>query len=80
MRLRSQIPASMYFAVQGLFEGVASGIATGPILTFLKDRDIIYMLPVVVIVCCLVAFAMSFFFPDEIRFMSKNVESGRKAK
>lgn len=66
--------SSMYFAVQGLFEGIAAGIATGPILTILKDRDVIYLLPVVVIVCCVIALVMSFFFPDDIKYMSKNVE------
>lgn len=66
--------SSMYFAVQGLFEGIAAGIATGPILTILKDRDVIYLLPVVVIVCCVIALGMSFFFPDDIKYMSKNVE------
>ena len=72
--------SGMYFAVQGLFEGVAAGIATGPILTLLKDKDIIYVLPVIVIVCCLIAFVMSFFFPAEIRYMSKNVEMSKKTQ
>lgn len=66
--------SGMYFAVQGMFEGIASGIGTGLILVALKDHDVIYLLPVVVIVCCIVALVMSFFFPDEIRYMSKNVE------
>ena len=65
--------ASMYFAVQGLFEGVAAGIATGPILTVLKDKNVIYLLPIVVIVTCAIAFAMSYAFPPEIKYMSKNV-------
>ena len=70
--------SSMYFAVQGLFEGIAAGIATGPILTILKDRDVIYLLPVVVIVCCLTALVMSFFFPEDIKYMSKNVEMAQE--
>ena len=70
--------SSMYFAVQGLFEGIAAGIATGPILTVLKDKNVIHLLPVVVIVCCVIALAMSFFFPDEIKNMSKNVEMTRE--
>ncbi len=65
--------SGMYFAVQGLFEGIAAGIATGPLLTFLKDKDVIYLLPIVVIVCCLIALAMSFFFPKDIALMGKNV-------
>lgn len=66
--------SGMYFAVQGMFEGVAAGIGTGLILVALKDHDVIYLLPVVVIVCCVIAIVMSFFFPDEIKYMSKNVE------
>ena len=71
MRLHGTNVSSMYFAVQGLFEGIAAGIATGPILTALKDQDVIYLLPVVVVICCAVAFVMSLFFPKEIRFMGK---------
>ncbi|MBE6595374.1 MAG: hypothetical protein E7644_06200 [Ruminococcaceae bacterium] len=70
--------AAMYFAVQGLFEGIAAGIATGPILTLLKDKNVIYLLPVVVIVCCAVAFVMSFFFSDEVKYMSRNVAMDAK--
>lgn len=78
LQLRNNSVSSMYFAVQGLFEGIAAGIATGPILTALKDHDVIYFLPVVVIICCAIAFVMSFFFPDEIKYMSKDV--GNKTK
>ena len=70
--------SGMYFAVQGLFEGVAAGIATGPILTTLKDKNVIYLLPVVVIIFCVIALVMSFFFPPEIKYMSKNVDVKRR--
>ena len=73
MERSGQSVASMYFAVQGLFEGVAAGIATGPILTLLKDKDVIALLPVVVIVCCAIAFLMSFRFPPEIRDMGREL-------
>ena len=63
--------ASMFFAVQGLFEGVAAGIATGFILVTLKDLDVIFLLPIIVAVCCMIAFAMSFAFPKEIAFLGK---------
>lgn len=33
--------SAMYFAVQGLFAGVATGIATGPVLTWLKNHSVI---------------------------------------
>lgn len=74
LELNGNSVSGMYFAVQGMFEGVASGIGTGLILVALKDHDVIFLLPIVVIVCCVVALVMSFFFPDEIRYMSKNVE------
>lgn len=64
--------ASMYFAVQGLFEGVAAGIATGPILVTLKDTDSIHLLPLVAILTCGAAFAMSFFFPRTIAKLGKD--------
>lgn len=64
--------SSMYFAVEGLFEGVAAGIATGPILTFLKGSNgvtYISYLPIVVIAACMIAFGMSFAFPKTISKM-----------
>ena len=63
--------ASMLFAVQGLFEGVAAGIATGLILVTLKDNDVISLLPIIVAVCCMSAFGMSFAFKKEIAYMGK---------
>lgn len=79
LELRGNSVSGMYFAVQGVFEGFAAGIATGPILTTLKDKDVIYLLPVIVIACCLIALAMSFFFPPEIAYMGRNV-SMKEAK
>lgn len=64
--------SSMYFAVEGLFEGVAAGIATGPILTFLKGSNgvtYISYLPIVVVAACMIAFGMSFAFPKTISKM-----------
>ena len=63
--------SSMFFAVQGLFEGIAAGIATGPILVTLKDKDVISLLPIVVIICCMTAFVLSFFFSKDISLMGK---------
>ena len=72
--------ASMYFAVQGVFEGLAAGIATGPVLTLLKDKDVISLLPVVVIVCCAIAFILSLRFPEEIRNMGKELAPSAESK
>jgi Na+/melibiose symporter-like transporter len=63
--------ASMYFAVQGLFEGIAAGIATGFILVMLKAHDAIVLLPVIVAICCGVAFVMTFYFKDHLANMGK---------
>ena len=64
--------ASMLFAVQGLFEGVAAGIATGLILVALKANDVIALLPIIVAACCMAAFGMSFAFKPEIADMGKD--------
>ena len=63
--------ASMLFAVQGLFEGIAAGIATGVILTSLKWANQIWLLPIIVIGCCAIAFVMSFKFSDDVALMGK---------
>lgn len=58
--------ASMLFAVQGMFEGVAAGVATGVILVALKNYNKISLLPLIVMISCMIAFAMSFGFPKVI--------------
>lgn len=66
--------ASMYFAVQGLFEGVSAGLATGVMLTALKSEDMIghiSYLPLIVAAACMAAFGMSFAFPQVISRMGK---------
>ena len=66
--------ATMLFAVQGLFEGIAAGIATGFILVALKDNDCIFLLPIIVVVCCMIALVMSFKFDKTISLMGKDGE------
>ena len=66
--------ASMYFAVQGLFEGVSAGLATGVMLTALKSEDMIgniSFLPLIVCAACMAAFGMSLAFPKVISGMGK---------
>ena len=70
--------ASMYFAVQGLFEGVSAGLATGVMLTALKSEDMIgniSYLPIIVAVACMTAFCMSFAFPKVISLMGKEARA-----
>lgn len=59
--------ASMYFAVHGLFEGIAAGIATGFILVTLKNYGVIELLPIIVILACAVAFIMTFKLPKIVK-------------
>jgi hypothetical protein len=61
----------MYFAVQGIFEGIAAGIATGIILTALKNFDCIWLLPIIASVTCLLGFIMSYGFNNDIKLMGK---------
>lgn len=63
--------SSMYFAVQGLFEGIASGIATGLVLVALKTTGTILYMPLIVVCACMTAFNMSFLFPKSISQMGK---------
>ena len=63
--------SAMYFAVQGIFEGVAAGVATGLILVALKDNNVIWLLPIIVIITCAIAFIMSFWFRNDIKFIGK---------
>ncbi|MBR5279394.1 MAG: MFS transporter [Clostridia bacterium] len=63
--------ATMLFAVQGVFEGVAAGVATGIILVNLKAYKVISWLPILVAAACMIAFLMSLKFPDVIGKMGK---------
>lgn len=66
--------SSMYFAVQGLFEGASAGLASGVVLVFLKQfkgGSLIPYLTVVVAVCCMAAFFLSFLLPKTIATIGK---------
>ncbi len=69
--------ASMYFAVQGLFEGVSAGLGTGVVLVLLKDKDVIHLLPLIVAGSCLVAFLMSLGFPKVIALLGKDDKAAK---
>ena len=74
LREKNNNVAAMYFAVQGLFEGVAAGIATGFILVTLKAWNCIQWLPIIVAICSMTAFAMSFAFKPHLANMDKEVK------
>lgn len=63
--------SSMYFAIQGLFEGVATGIASSVILVFLKRKGYISYMTIIVAIACMTAFVLSFFLPKNVTLMGK---------
>lgn len=62
----SKTASSMYFAIQGLFEGVSAGIGSGVILVYLKQSGNVPVMTLLVAGCCMIAFAMSFWLPKTI--------------
>ena len=66
--------SAMYFAVQGVFEGIAAGIATGIILVTLKHFDCIWLLPIIASLTCVIGFIMSYKFNQDISSMGKEKE------
>ena len=65
--------SAMYFAVQGLFAGIASGIGSGVVLTALKSIDgaMTFMTPVCA-AAILISFALSFLLPGSFGDMGKD--------
>lgn len=63
--------SAMYFAVQGLFSGVFTGLATGVVLVLLKQTGTIYLLTVVAALGCLIAFALMAILPKSIKTFGK---------
>ena len=68
--------SAMYFAIQGLFSGVAAGIGGSLILTVLKTTELFgktstYYLTLVSAVAMIVAFVLAFFLPKSIRELGK---------
>ncbi len=74
LRTEDETASSMYFAIQGLFEGASAGVASGLILVFLKDHGLISYLTVIVTVACMAAFVMSFFLPKAIQQVGRQTE------
>ena len=72
--------SSMFFAVQGLFEGVSAGIATGPILVFLKETQNTQWTTIVVAGLCMIAFVMAFFLPKSVANIGKEEASAPAEK
>lgn len=68
--------SAMYFAVQGLFSGVATGLGAGVVLTALKGSessgsDAIIYLTAISALGCLIAYALTFILPASIKNLGK---------
>lgn len=64
--------STMFFAVQGLFESAAAGIATHVILTWVKvGVGRITIMPLIVVVFCALACFMASFLPKGIAYIGK---------
>ena len=68
--------SSMYFAIQGLFEGAAGGFASGVLLVFLKQNGGVPYMTAIVAAFCMTAFVMSFFLSKNLAFMGKEDKTG----
>lgn len=67
---------AMYFAVQGLFSGVATGLGSGVVLTALKGSEqqnsgAIFYMTLISAVAMVAAFALSFILPKSLTDMGK---------
>ena len=67
---------AMYFAVQGLFAGIASGIGGGAVLTVLKSNTLFgkpgtYYITFIAAVACMISFILVFILPKTLRELGK---------
>lgn len=63
--------SAMYFAVQGLLAGIASGVATGAVLVALKETETVEYLTLIASLSVVVAFAFTFILPKSIVNLGK---------
>ena len=68
--------SAMYFAVQGLFAGIASGIGGAAVLTILKtsfllDRPATFYITAISAGACFIAFILTFILPKSLRLLGK---------
>ena len=76
--------SAMYFAIQGLFAGIASGIGGAAILTLLKKTTLFehkgtFYITITAAAACMVSFALAFFLPKSIATLGKkNTENNEE--
>lgn len=63
--------STMFFAIQGLFEGVSAGIASGIVLVFLKQHGLIRYMTLIVALAVLCALVLSLFLPRSVTAIGK---------
>ena len=63
--------AAMYFAVQGLFAGVASGIGGSLVLTLLKDTEKVFYMTLICGAAMIVSLALMVFLPKSVKDMGR---------
>ena len=71
--------SAMYFAVQGLFAGIASGIGGTAVLTILKthflfDKPTTFYITAISAGACVVAFVLVFILPKSLRLLGKETK------
>ena len=67
--------STMYFAVQGLFEAVSAGVASGVVLVFLKQNGLVQYITVIVAAFCVIAAVMAWFLPKSVSLIGKENDS-----
>ena len=67
--------SSMFFAIEGLFEGISAGLASGIALVYLKEHGYISWMTVIVAIFCMAAFGLSFLLPRSITMIGKTDSS-----
>lgn len=68
---KGESTSTMFFAIQGLFEGVSAGIASGIVLVFLKQQGLIEYMTLIVAFAVLAALVLSLFLPRSVTAIGK---------
>ena len=67
----NETASSMYFAIQGLFEGASAGFASGVLLVALKQYGGVKIMTLIVAAFCMAAFVLTFFLPKSMKSIGK---------
>ncbi len=71
---------AMYFAVQGLIEGVVAAVSTGLVFTNLAGAGLLWIAPIIIVGACVVSIALTPLLPKEIKFACKKQLTGTELK